>query len=104
VDPQAEQRRRDGTGLRGYACLGLLAGLGWLGGLGLLFAALAAYMRAADQSVARIDEAYDLTNALEKAVVLCGFGALALLVGVVATVVLIKELGDDAARASRGPV
>jgi hypothetical protein len=90
--------------MRGYACLGLIAATGWLGGLALVMAGLAVYMRAASLRVERMDDARDLTAALEQAVALCGFAALALLVGIVASVVLVKELGDDAARAERGPV
>lgn len=95
---------RDGTGLAGYGCLGTLSVAGLLGGLGLFLAGLGRYLTAADSTLSKVEQAHAFTEALEGAVVLCGFGALALLIGVVATVVLLKELGDDAERARRGPV
>ncbi len=96
--------RADRVGLVGYGCLVALALGGGLGGAGLLLAGIGAYAGSAGRKLADLAEAHELAGTLERAVILCGFGALALLVGVVATVVLLKELGDDAARASRGPV
>lgn len=94
----------DRVGLAGYGCLVTLALAGGLGGAGLLLAGIGTYARSVGRKLADVGEAHELAGTLERAVVLCGFGALALLVGVVATVVLLKELGDDAARAERGPV
>ena len=51
-----------------------------------------------------VDEAAQLVTSLEGAVALSGFGALALLIGFVSGVVLLKELSDDAASRVRGPV
>lgn len=94
----------DRAGLAGYGCLLTLSVAGLLGGVGLFLFGLGVYLTAAGQNLSKIEQAHALTEALERAVVLCGFGALSLLIGVVATVVLLKELGDDADRARRGPV
>ena len=94
--------RHDIVGLAGYGCLSvlLLSGLG--GGLGLIVMGIGAYLRAGAIDVEDTVEAHRLLDGLEGAVVLCGAGTLALLVGLVALVVLLKELGDDSRRASRG--
>ncbi|MBX3471501.1 MAG: hypothetical protein KF878_32005 [Planctomycetes bacterium] len=94
---------RDRAGLVGFGCLALLAGGGGLGGAALLLLGIGGYARAATSPLARAEDAPGLLDALERAVVLCGAGALLLLIGIVAAVVLLKELGDDAARARRGP-
>lgn len=105
ADPaDAAARRADRVGLWGYGCLVALVAGGGLGGAGLLLAGIGTYARTAGQTLAGLEEAPAFTRTLERSVVLCGFGALALLVAVVAAVVLLKELGDDAARAGRGPV
>lgn len=96
--------RRDRLGLAGYGCLAALALVGGLGGGGLLLAGVGLYVGATGRRLESVREASELAGTLERAVALCGFGALLLLVGVVAVVVLLKELGDDAARAERGPV
>jgi hypothetical protein len=98
----AARAARDRVGLFGFGCLAALVGAGGLAGLGLLLAGVGVYATAATRPLARVAEAKGLAEALERAVVLCGFGALLLLVAVIAAVVLLKELGDDAARARRG--
>ena len=97
-------RQGDRVGLAGFGCLVALALAGLLGGLGLLVAGAGVFIGAAGDRVSKVEQAYALTGTLERSVILCGFGALALLVGIVASVVLMKELGDDASRAARGPV
>lgn len=97
-------RVSDRAGLAGYGCLVVLALAGGLGGLGLLIAGVGVYVGAAGTNLSKVEEAHAFTEVLERAVVLCGFGALALLVGIVASVVLLKELSDDASRAARGPM
>ncbi len=96
--------RSDRVGLAGYGCLVALSLGGGLGGAGLLLAGIGTYATSAGRTLAAAHEAPEFARSLERAVVLCGFGALAVLIGVVAAVVLLKELGDDAARAARGPL
>lgn len=91
-------------GLAGYGCLATLSAGGGLVGAGLIVLGIGAYVGAAGQKLARADEAAAFADALERAVILCGFGALAVLIAVIAAIVLLKELGDDAARAARGPL
>jgi hypothetical protein len=96
--------KKDRVGLAGYGCLAALTAGGGLVGAGLIVLGIGAYVGAAGQRLDRADEAPAFADALERAVVLCGFGSLGLLVAVIAAVVLLKELGDDAARAARGPL
>jgi len=95
---------KDRVGLAGYGCLATLSAGGGLVGVGLIVLGIGAYVGAAEQRLARAEEAPAFADALERAVVLCGFGSLGILVAVVAAVVLLKELSDDAARATRGPM
>ncbi|MCO5168323.1 MAG: hypothetical protein M9894_18440 [Planctomycetes bacterium] len=103
-EPRPQVTARDRVGLAGFACLGVVAAVGGLGGAVLAFLGVGAYARAATAPLTRAEDAAPLLGTLERAVVLCGAGALLLLVGVVAAVVLVKELSDDANRAHRGPV
>lgn len=96
--------KNDRVGLAGYGCLATLSAGGGLVGAGLIVSGIGAYVGAASQKLARGEEAAAFADALERSVVLCGFGALAMLVAVVAAIVLLKELSDDAARAARGPM
>lgn len=95
---------KDRVGLAGYGCLATLSAGGGLAGVGLIVLGIGAYVGAAEQRLARAEEAPAFADALERAVILCGFGTLGLLVAVIAAVVLLKELSDDAARATRGPM
>jgi len=96
--------RSDRFGLAGYGCLvGLLAG-GLLGGAALVFLGVAGIVRGSGSELASAREAWQLQVELETALVLVAAGCLGLLVGVVAGVVLLKELGDEAARRERGPL
>lgn len=91
-------------GLAGYGCLATLSAGSGLAGVSLIVLGIGAYVGAAGQRLDSAAEAPALADALERAVILCGFGSLGLLVAVVAAVVLLKELSDDAARAARGPL
>jgi hypothetical protein len=96
--------KNDRVGLAGYGCLVTLSAAGGLGGGALIVLGIGAYVGAANQKLARAEEAPAFADALERSVVLCGFGALGILVAVIAAIVLLKELSDDAARAARGPM
>jgi hypothetical protein len=97
------QERSDVTGLKGYGCLISLVLAGFIGGTLLVFLGVSALMDARTP-LGSVDDAAQLVTSLEGAVALSGFGALALLIGFVSAVVLLKELSDDAARRVRGPV
>ena len=100
----SQQKRSDRAGLAGYGCLvGLLAG-GLGGGCLLVFMGIATLMRARTEDLGSTDEAWALVDSLEGAVALCGAGALALLIGIVSGVVLLKEMADETERHHRGPV
>ena len=94
--------RDDAVGLAGYGCLITLALAGGLGGTALLMLGIGRVVGAGRMPVQSGAEARELSLSLEWAVALCGFGALALLIGAVAGVVLLKELSDDASRRERG--
>lgn len=97
------QERSDTTGLAGYGCLISLVLTGFIGGSLLVFLGVSAVIDARTP-LGSVDDAAQLVTSLEGAVALSGFGALALLIGFVSAVVLLKELSDDSARRSRGPV
>ena len=91
-------------GLGGYGCLVTLALAGFIGGSGLVFLGVSAVVKASGGELHSGADANAFVNSLEVAVALVGFGALGLLVGSVASVVLLKELGDESDRRVRGPV
>ena len=103
--PTARDDEHDMLGLKGYGCLLTLVVSGLCGG-GLLLVLGVGRVVGAGQGPAPEGgaEAQALVGSLETAVAMCGAGALALLVATVAGVVLLKELGDDAARRQRGPM
>lgn len=97
-------RRADTTGGAGYGCLATLALAGALGGAAATFLGIARFVRARDARLESGADAALFLGGLEGAVMLVAAGALAFLVGAAAAVVLLKELGDDAAARERGPV
>ena len=99
-----QHERSDLLGLGGYGCLMTLSLAGFIGGSGLVFLGVSALLKASREQLRSGEDAYALVGSLEGAVALVGFGALALLVGCVASVVLLKELGDESSRRERGPV
>lgn len=102
--PDVNQARADRLGLLGYGCLGattLSAGLG--GGL-LLLLGIGRVASGGQATLRHIEDAHALNQSLEGAVAMSGLGALLLLIAAVALVVLLREMGDDAARRARGPV
>ncbi len=96
--------RGDRVGLAGYGCLvALLLGPG-VGGLWLLVLGIGRVVAGSGAEMKHAGDAHALADSLEVAVAYAGAGALLLLVALVALVVLLKELSDDAARRARGPV
>lgn len=95
---------RDGLGALGYGCLATLLLGGGAGGLAAGFLGVAAVVRGARADVDSAAEARALFAGLEGALALCALGALLLLIACIAGVVLLKELGDDTARARRGAI
>ena len=61
-------------------------------------------MKGSEQELESGADAHALIDSLEGAAAAVGFGSLLLLLGIVAGVVLLKELADEASRRERGPV
>ncbi len=97
-----DERQR--VGAAGYGCLLILTLAGGLGGVAAVFWGVARFLRAREERLASGEDAAALLSGLEGAVAWVGLGVLALLVGGVALVVLLKELSDDAQQRGRGPV
>lgn len=96
--------RGDRVGLAGYGCLvALLLGPG-VGGLWLVVLGVGRVVAGSGAELKHAGDAHELANSLEVAVAYAGAGALLVLIALVALVVLLKELSDDAARRARGPV
>jgi hypothetical protein len=75
-----------------------------VGGLWLLVLGIGRVVAGSGAELKHAGDAHALADSLEVAVAYAGAGALLLLVALVALVVLLKELSDDAARRARGPV
>ena len=95
-----EQAQR--AGMAGYGCLMTLLLGAFCGGCLLMFLGVSSFMAAQRQAPRTMGDAQDFLGTLEGSLVLCALGALAFLVAVTSGVVLLKELGDDAARQRRG--
>lgn len=91
-------------GLAGYGCLVVLMLGGFLGGSGLVFLSVSRFMSAADTDLSGGADTEGFLDTLEGSVAAAGFGAVVLLVGVGATIVLLKEMADESSRRARGPV
>lgn len=95
---------REGAGLVGLGCLAGLLAVGAGGGGAALFLGVSRIVRGSLTPLESVREAHALAISLETAVVLCAVGALGVLLGGVALVLILKELSDQSARRQRGPI
>lgn len=104
MDATLPETRADRLGAAGYGCLVLTSlGAGLGGGL-LLLLGIGRVAAGGQATLRHAEDAHALSESLEGAMGMAGLGALLLLVAAVAFVVLLREMGDDAARRARGPV
>lgn len=104
MSEQGQATRDDRYGLAGYGCLTTLVVLGFGGGCLAFFLGISSFVAASKETLTDGRDADRFLGTLEGTVVLCAVGVLALLVGFVSSVVLLKELGDDSSRRARGPL
>lgn len=98
------QHEADKAGAAGYSCLVAVAAGGFVGAAGLGLLALRAFFLARVAPVEQPGGPLSFLQGLEAAVALTGTAAVLAVVGTVAAVVLLKEMGDEEAARRRGPI